>query len=63
MPKGAEAAKRDIEGSTPPVPEDIPSAQGDDIVAQQLREAAAAETNPGLREKLWDEYKKYKIGL
>ena len=45
------------------IPDDIPSPQGDDIVAQQLREAAAAETNPELKAKLWDEYKKYKAGL
>ena len=61
MPEGSEVAK--TEGATPPVPEDIPSPQGDDIVAQQLREAAAAETDPDLRAKLWDEYKKYKAGL
>ncbi len=62
MPEGGELAKSG-EGATPPVPEDIPSPQGDDIVAQQLREAAAAETDPDLREKLWDEYRKYKTGL
>ncbi|MBL4681261.1 MAG: hypothetical protein JKY88_11140 [Pseudomonadales bacterium] len=45
------------------VPEGIPSAQGDDIVAQQLREAAIAETDPGLKEKLWEEYRRYKSGL
>jgi len=47
----------------PPDPEDIPSAQGDDIVAQQLREAAIAETDPELKEKLWEEYRRYKAGL
>jgi len=62
MPEGAEIAA--IEGGASPlVPEDIPSPQGDDIVAQQLREAAIAETDPNLKEKLWDEYKKYKAGL
>ena len=63
MPDGNERTKTAIDGATPPVPEDIPSPQGDDIVAQQLREAAAAETDPNLRAKLWDEYKKYKAGL
>ena len=63
MPEGGELTKTGIENTTPPVPEDIPNAQGDDIVAQQLREAAAAETDPDLRAKLWDEYKKYKAGL
>lgn len=32
----------------------------DDIVARQLKEAAEKETNPALKEKLWDEYYKYK---
>ena len=63
MPEGNERTKITIDGATSPVPEDIPSPQGDDIVAQQLREAAAAETDPNLRAKLWDEYKKYKTGL
>ena len=63
MPEGGELTKTGIESATPPVPEDVPDPQGDDIVAQQLREAAAVETDPELREKLWDEYKKYKAGL
>lgn len=35
----------------------------DDIVARQLREAAERESDPTLREKLWDEYRNYKSGL
>ena len=31
-----------------------------DIVARQLREAAMREPDPAVREKLWDEYRKYK---
>ena len=42
---------------------DIPDAQGDDIVAQQLREAAMIESDPELQAKLWEEYKRYKEGL
>jgi len=34
----------------------------DDIVARQLREAAEKENDPVLKEKLWQEYKKYKAG-
>ena len=34
----------------------------DDIVARQLREAAEKETDPELKEKLWQEYRKYKDG-
>lgn len=64
MPPGSEVAKSGEPGTPPPpVPEDIPDAQGDDIVAKQLRELAIAETDPELKEKLWDEYKKYKAGL
>ncbi len=42
-----------------PPPDDIPSGRDDDIVARQLREAAMSEPDPELREKLWDEYRKY----
>ncbi len=42
------------------VPEDIPDARDDDIIARQLREAAMNETDPELREKLWEEYRRYK---
>ena len=42
------------------VPGDIPDGRDDDIVARQLREAAMKETDPELRERLWDEYRKYK---
>lgn len=34
----------------------------DDIVARQLREAAEKETDPELKEKLWQEYRKYREG-
>ena len=35
----------------------------DDIVARQLYEAATREADPALREKLWEEYRRYKAGL
>ena len=41
-------------------PEDIPDRVDDDIIARQLREAAVTETDPELRERLWEEYRKYK---
>ncbi|MEP5764643.1 MAG: hypothetical protein ABJ308_08610 [Halieaceae bacterium] len=41
-------------------PADIPSGTDDDVVARQLREAAMREPDPQLREKLWEEYRKYK---
>ena len=43
-----------------PPPADIPSGDDDDVVARQLREAAMREPDPAVREKLWDEYRKYK---
>jgi hypothetical protein len=42
------------------VPADIPDGSDDDIVARQLREAAMKETDPELRERLWEEYRQYK---
>jgi hypothetical protein len=41
-------------------PDDIEVMIDDDIVAKQLREAALAEEDPELRERLWEEYRKYK---
>jgi hypothetical protein len=40
-------------------PDDIEAMQDPDIVAKQLREAALAEEDPELRERLWEEYRKY----
>lgn len=34
----------------------------DDVVARQIREAAEKETDPELKEKLWEEYRRYKSG-
>ncbi|MEX0617847.1 MAG: hypothetical protein WDZ76_14005 [Pseudohongiellaceae bacterium] len=42
-----------------PPPEDIPSGLNDDVVARQIREAAMNEPDPELRERLWDEYRRY----
>ncbi len=47
-------------GSSGTTPKDIPRGDDDDVVARQLREAAENEKDPKLREKLWDEYRKYK---
>ena len=41
-------------------PEDIPDGRDDDVVARQLREAAMREPDPEVRERLWNEYRKYK---
>ncbi len=45
-----------------PIPDDIGDGANDDVVARQLREAAMNETDPELREKLWDEYRRYVSG-
>ncbi len=57
MPEGG--AGREATGSAP---EGIPSGDDDDVVARQLREAAESESDPVLREKLWEEYRRYKEG-
>ena len=43
-------------------PVDVSDGSDDDIVARQIREAALKEKDPELREKLWEEYRKYKRG-
>ena len=45
-----------------PLPDDIDDGQGDDIVLRQIRAAATQESDPVLREKLWDEYRRIKSG-
>jgi hypothetical protein len=49
-------------GSDRDQPSDIPDGSDDDVVARQLREAAEKETDPELKEKLWEEYRRYKAG-
>lgn len=44
------------------IPADIPEGSDDDVVARQLREAAMQETDPELRARLWEEYRRYKRG-
>jgi hypothetical protein len=48
------------DGAKYPPPGDIPDGNDDDVVARQLREAAMREADPDVREKLWNEYRKYK---
>ena len=43
-------------------PADIGNGSDDDVVARQLREAAEKETDPELKAKLWEEYRRYKKG-
>lgn len=44
-------------------PEDVGDGRDDDIVARQLREAAINESDPELREKLWEEYRDYRASI
>jgi len=44
------------------VPADVGDGRGDDVVARQIREAAMAEEDPKIRERLWEEYRRYKRG-
>jgi hypothetical protein len=48
------------EGEIIAIPDDIGTGQNDDIVLRQIREAAMNESDPVLREKLWDEYRRIK---
>ena len=58
--KEREGGSKDRGTYSSPPPADIPSGDDDDVVARQLREAAQKERDPVLRDKLWDEYRKYK---
>jgi len=42
------------------LPEDIPPADNDSVLEAQIRAAAEAEQDPEKREKLWNEYRRYK---
>ncbi len=42
------------------LPDDIPPAGNDDIIAEQFRRAAIDETDPATKAKLWNEYRRYK---
>ena len=41
------------------IPQDIPSGDYDDVIAQQIRKAAIAETDPEKQARLWDKYRQY----
>jgi hypothetical protein len=41
-------------------PKDIPNANNDDVIASQIRLAAEIEQDPVKKQKLWNEYRKYK---
>jgi hypothetical protein len=57
---GSGGGGADGSGADERAPADVGDGSDDDIVARQLREAAMSEEDPELRERLWDEYRKYK---
>lgn len=56
---GPGSSRRQGNNGAPP---GTPNGNDDDVVARQLREAAEKETDPVLKKKLWEEYRKYKEG-
>jgi hypothetical protein len=50
------------QGDASRVPADVGDGRNDDVVARQIREAAMAEDDPRIRERLWEEYRRYKRG-
>lgn len=56
---GSGAQRKPGRQGTPP---GIPDGSDDDVVARQLREAAEKESDPELKRRLWEEYRKYKEG-
>ncbi|WP_231759599.1 hypothetical protein [Microbulbifer elongatus] len=60
LPTRGRKGEFDHTGSATVVPADVPTGDDDDVVARQIREAAMRESDPELRERLWEEYRKYK---
>ena len=56
---GPGSSRRQGDSGAPP---GTPDGNDEDVVARQLREAAEKETDPVLKKKLWEEYRKYKEG-
>lgn len=62
LPPSGAAGGRGSQTTAGGQPADIPDGSDDDLVARQMREAAEKETDPELKKKLWEEYRKYKQG-
>jgi len=56
----AEAVRNPQNTGTGKIPDDIPSVDNDSVLEAQIRHAAMIETDPVIKEKLWNEYRKYK---
>jgi len=63
-PSGNKAAQKQTRGKRLPgsgkLPEDIPPADNDSVLEEQIRQAAINETDPAIKQKLWNEYRRYK---
>jgi hypothetical protein len=42
------------------IPEDLPPGDNDSVLEAQIRQAALNETDPDVRARLWNEYRRYK---
>lgn len=60
LPDSGQTASGQVQGGSGADAKEIPSGVDDDIIARRLRRAAENETDPELKEKLWDEYRDYK---
>jgi hypothetical protein len=56
----AGASGQSASASNGKLPEDIPPADNDSVLEAQIRQAAINETDPEIKAKLWNEYRKYK---
>lgn len=52
--------QRSVQSGGGRVPQDIPPADNDSVLEAQIRQAAINEPDPQKRERLWNEYRKYK---
>jgi len=55
----AHGESRQVKGSGK-IPDDIPPVDNDSVLEAQIRQAAMNEQDPIIKEKLWNEYRKYK---
>ena len=55
----ARISRKPVPGSGT-LPEDIPAADNDSVLEAQIRAAAMQEQDPHMRERLWNEYRRYK---
>jgi len=63
-PPGNKSAQKQTRGKRLPgsgkLPDDIPPVDNDSVLEEQIRQAAINETDPVIKAKLWNEYRRYK---